>query len=112
MRLADALYLVPRLGFDACSIQAGYRLRRKLGKLEPAFPTPSWDEAGLGRFVSSRKDGFIGREALIAARERGSGVGGGPARAAVLVAPVLADLRRAREVEVVVGRLARRARGA
>jgi glycine cleavage system aminomethyltransferase T len=60
---------------DALRMEKGYRYySTDMTMLE----TP--DEAGLGRFVRLRKDGFIGREALITAREKGTGVGGGPAR--------------------------------
>jgi glycine cleavage system aminomethyltransferase T len=60
---------------DALRMEKGYRYySTDMTMLE----TP--DEAGLGRFVRLRKDAFVGRDALIAAREQATGVGGGPAR--------------------------------
>ena len=60
---------------DALRMEKGYRYySTDMTMLE----TP--DEAGLGRFVRLAKDPFLGREALVAAREQGTGVGGGPAR--------------------------------
>jgi len=60
---------------DALRMEKGYRYySTDMTMLE----TP--DEAGLGRFVRLGKGPFIGRDALVAAREHETGVGGAPAR--------------------------------
>ena len=60
---------------DALRMEKGYRYySTDMTMLE----TP--DEAGLGRFVRLVKGPFIGRDALVAAREHQTGVGGAPAR--------------------------------
>ncbi len=53
------------------------RLEKGFGTWAREFrPTYGPDEAGLGRFVDWRRDGFVGREAALAARA----AGGGPLR--------------------------------
>lgn len=78
LRAAGADHGLEPFGYralDGLRMEKGYRY---FGTDMTMLETP--DEAGLGRFVRLGKGGFVGREALAAARERGTGIDGAPAR--------------------------------